>query len=124
MVTTNHYLYPPMRLCAMEPWTANLLQGYTDDIQWRYDELNHQIREALSAQGKIDYATAKRLIDFLAPYGNFPQYYDHNPKSKDGAATVIKGCTSLFDLKKRTIESHYGYYCDEWVKTTLPLYIV
>ena len=121
-VTTNHFLLPHMRLCTMEPWCAMIVHGNANDIQWRYDELSHQIRQALQAQGSIDYPTAKRLIDFLAPYGRFPQYYEKSPRSADGKTIRIQGCTSLFDLKARTVESHYGYYADEWVKTTLPAY--
>lgn len=121
-ITTNHFLLPHMRLCAMDPWCAQVTQGKVNDIQWRYDELNHQIREALQARGSIDYAMAKRLIDFLAPYGRFPKYHHKSPKSSDGKTAQIGGCVSLFDLKARTVESHYGYYADEWVKTTLPAY--
>jgi hypothetical protein len=124
LITANQFLYPHMRLCAMLPWTARLLHGYADDIQWRYDEFNHRIREALEKYGSIDYESAKGIADLLAPYGEFPFYYKNNPKSRDGMATVIKGCTSLFDLKKRTVESHYGYYSDEWVRTSLDPYVM
>ncbi len=121
-ITTNHFIVPHMRLCAMHPWTEEVLSGHTDDIQWRYDQLNNEIRQELYNKGRIDYASAKRIIDFLAPYGKFPKYYKNNPKSRDGEETRIEGCVTLFDLKRLTAESHYGYYCDEWVKTTLPGY--
>lgn len=121
-ITTNHFLLPHMRLCAMDPWTALIVKGYTNDIQWRYDELNNQIQQTLVKQGSINYQAAKNLAEFLAPYGKIPQYYKNNPKSKDGKDLRIEGCVSLFDLKKRTVESHYGFYSDKWVKTTLPAY--
>ncbi len=121
-VTTNHFLLPHMRLCAMDPWCARVTHSKVNDIQWRYDELNHQIREVLQQKGRIDYATAKRLIDFLAPYGRFPKYHEKSPFSADEKTQRIEGCVSLFDLKARTVESHYGYYADDWVKTTLPAY--
>ena len=121
-ITTNHYLLPHMRLCAMDPWTSLITRGHVNDIQWRYDELSHQISQTISVQGGIDCWSAKHLADFLAPYGKFPQYYQKNPKSRDQKEIRIEGCVSLFDLKKCTVESHYGYYCDEWVKTTLPAY--
>ncbi len=121
-ITTNHFLLPHMRLCAMDPWTALITRRNVNDIQWRYDELNHQIRQELSERGRIGHEAAKCLAEFLAPYGKFPDYYAKNPKSEDGADTRIEGCVSLFDLKKRTVESHYGYYKDEWIKTTLPAY--
>lgn len=122
IITTNHFVLPHMRLCAMDPWCAKVAQGKVNDIQWRYDELNHQIRQALQARGSINYATAKRLVDFLAPYGRFPRYHQKSPKSADGKTAQIEGCVSLFDLKACSVESHYGYYADEWVKTTLPAY--
>ncbi len=121
-ITTNHFVLPPMRLCAMDSWTARVTHGNVNDIQWRYDELNHQLREALFAQGHIDYKTAKRIAEYLAPYGEHPGYYAKNPKSRDGKQLRIEGCVSVFDLKAKTVESHYGYYGDEWVKTTLQAY--
>jgi hypothetical protein len=123
VMVTNHFVVPEMRLCAMYPWTSIIVGNEIQDFQWRYDELNNRILTALETKGYIDYETAKELIDFLSPYGNFPDYYKHNPKSKDGEQTRIEGATSLFDLKNKTIESHYGYYCDEWVKITLLNYI-
>lgn len=122
VITTNHFIIPEMRFYAMYPWTAFVVGDKINDIQWRYDELNNQILSALDEKGCIDYKTAKQLVDFLAPYMKHPQYYAENPKSKDGKQTRIEGCVSLFDLKNKTVESHYGYYCDEWVKITLPFY--
>lgn len=122
IVTTNHFVLPHMRLCAMDPWSAQVVRSRTNDIQWRYDALCGQIRQTIEAQGGVDYAAAKQLADFLAPYGKFPRYYQNNPKSRDGKTLRIEGCVSLFDLKKNTVESHYGYYADEWVRTTLPGY--
>ncbi|MPM86472.1 hypothetical protein SDC9_133561 [bioreactor metagenome] len=122
IITSNHFLMPHMRLCAMDSWCAQVVKGDVNDIQWRYDELNYQIRQTLLKQGSVSYQAAKQLIDFLAPYGKFPNYYAKNPKSRDGKALRIEGCVSVFDLKKRSVESHYGYYNDDWVKTTLPNY--
>lgn len=123
VIATNHFIIPEMRYYAMHPWTAKIAGDNLNDIQWRYDELNYQIWEVLKEKGSIDYETAKRLISFLSPYGKNPSYYAGNPKSKNGRETRIEGCTSVFDLKKKTAESHYGYFCDEWVKLTLPNYI-
>jgi hypothetical protein len=106
----------------MDPWCAQVVKGEVNDIQWRYDELNFQIRPTLLRQGGVSYRSAKTLVDFLAPYGKYPNYYSKNPRSRDGKVLRIEGCVSLFDLKKRSVESHYGYYNDAWVKTTLPNY--
>jgi hypothetical protein len=121
LVINNHFITPEMRMTSMYPWVARLAGMHLNDIQWRYDELSAQIMTALD-RGPVDYATAKRIVDFLAPYGKFPLYYQNNLKSADGEI-VIGGSVSLFDLKRQTVESHYGYYCDEWVKLTLPLYV-
>jgi hypothetical protein len=77
-----------------------------------------RIMEALKGGKKIDYAKAKELIDFLSPKRTFTRYYENNPRSEDGEI-VINGSISLCDLKNLTMESHYGYYCDEWVKINL-----
>ncbi|HWR23710.1 MAG TPA: hypothetical protein VN366_09600 [Feifaniaceae bacterium] len=122
-ITGNHFLSPRMRLCAMDPWTAAVAKGNVNDIQWRYDALNGELRSALAEKGSIGYEDARRIADFLAPYGRYPEYYKNNPKSPDGKQTRIEGCVSLFDLKAGTVESHYGYYGDGWVKTTLPNYL-
>lgn len=120
-ITTNHFLMPQMRLCAMRPWTGSIANRYVNDTQWRYDELNHQIREFME-NGGVDYDSARRLIDFLAPSEKFPDYYSKKPKSRFGNETRTEGCTTLFDLKKKTAESRYGCYCDDWIKITLPAY--
>ncbi len=122
-ITTNHALLPHIRLCAMDTWVARLTGGQANDIQWRYDAMSYQIKQELKNRGQIDYPRAKRLAEFLSPHGAYPQYYQKNPKSRDGKALRIQGCLSLFDLKARTAESHYGYYSDGWVKTTLPAYL-
>jgi len=118
VVVSNHYILPEMRLCSMHPWTNRISSKMLDDIQWRYDELNKQITRALEGGKKIDYEKARELIDFLSPKRNFPKYYENNPRSEDGEI-VINGSVSLCDLKNLTMESHYGYYCDEWVKINL-----
>ena len=122
VIVTNHFIIPEMRFYAMHPWTSMIAGDITNDIQWRYDELNYLILKALQQRGAIDYKTAKGLISFLSPDNN-PAYYAANPKSSDGRQTRIEGCVSIFDLKEKIVESHYGYYCDEWVKITLPLYV-
>jgi hypothetical protein len=60
-VTTNHFLLPHMRLCAMEPWVALVTSGNVNDIQWRYDELNHRILQEIETRGHVDYDAAKRI---------------------------------------------------------------
>jgi hypothetical protein len=105
-----------------------------DESQWRYDVLNKEICDALGVakpdfkiKTPIDYSTAKKLIEFLAPYPDWP-WYKYYPISKGEGKTwediEIRGCTSIFDLKKKTVETHAGYYSDNWwFKITLPNYL-
>ena len=123
ILTTNHFVVPEMRLAAMHPWTQRVSRARMNDSQWRYDELNHRLLSSLDQEGPITYDRAKEILDFLAPYGDFPDYYRLNPKSRDGQETVIFGSTNLFDLKARSVESHFGFYCDEWIKIHLPRYL-
>lgn len=121
---SNHAIIPEMRLFGMTPWLARMTLRLINDIQWRFDALNAQIRSALAA-GPIREDRARQIIDFLAPYGPYPEYYlKTGQRSSDGLEFAINGSVSLFDLKNRVVQSHYGYYCDEWVRITLPRYKV
>jgi hypothetical protein len=122
VVVTNSYIIPEMRLTAMYEWTAQLAQANVDDIQWRYDELSRRLISTLDKNnGQMSYEEAKKIIDFLAPDGDFPDYYNANRKPLN--EVPIAGSVSLMDLKKKTMESHYGYHADEWVKLSLLNYL-
>lgn len=124
LIATNHYILPEMRYFAMHRWTEGLVGERVNDIQWRYDELNARIQEKLKAKGYIGFEDAKGLVSFLSPYDKYSGYYSDNPRSKDGREIRIEGCASVFDLKNRTVESHYGYYCDKWVRLSLQKYFM
>jgi hypothetical protein len=102
-------------------------QWNLDDFQWRYDELHHQLSTALSqnlskyGQSFITYEEAKQIIDFLAPYNQYPDYYNKDRKPMNQVS--VHGSVSLLDLKKKTIESHYGYFSDPWLKISLENYL-
>lgn len=121
VLTTNHFIIPEMRLCAMFPWSVLVSQASLDDIQWRYDELNNEIFSALKNGGNIDFDKAKDLISFLRPDGKFKKYY--NPDNLPLSEVQVHGSISILDLKNKIIESLYGYFADEWVRITLPNYI-
>lgn len=130
IMDTNICLVPELRFTIMTPWICWIASHDLNDIQWRYDRLNSLVLKELdpgTGAGHLNYKTAKQILDFLSPRGKFnPCYYDRYPRSQrspDAKEIAIYGSTSLFDLKKKTIESHFGYYCDEWVKITLPNYI-
>lgn len=124
VLVSNHYVIPEMRLCAMNWWTQIISAAEYNDIQWRYDQLNKELLDAL-AQGPLDADKALEIIDFLAPYGQFPDYYfqywEKDKKPLDECA--IQGSVSLMDLKELTIINHYGFYSDEWVTISLSRYL-
>jgi len=121
VLLSNHFLIPEMRLTAMMPWTNEVAKASWDDIQWRYDELCHRLLTTIRA-GLVTRDKARRVIDFLSPSGDFPSYYNKDGKPLD--QVQVHGATSLLDLKERSIESHFGYCGDEWVRITLPNYLV
>jgi hypothetical protein len=126
LIATNHFITPEMRLCAMDPWTAEVVgEKNYNDIQWRYDELNKRV---MDAYGKIDFDKALELIDFLAPYPKVGREYNYYPsikgdKNPKGESYVIDGSVSVCNLTDRIIKSHFGYYGDEWVQITLGKYV-
>ncbi len=122
LVASNHCIIPEMRYFAMHRWTQRIIGKRVNDIQWRYDELHRQLLERLAEKGRVELSDAKELISFLAPDGKYKGYYADNPKSKDGSELRIEGAVSVFDLKNKAVESHYGYYSDKWVRLTLPAY--
>jgi len=122
VLTTNHFVVPEMRLCTMHPWAARMSRARVNDSQWRYDELNRRILATLDRDGPMTAESARRVLGFLDPGGDYPDYYRRNPVSRDGKQKVIFGSASLFDLKQRTVSSHYGYYADEWVRIHLGRY--
>jgi hypothetical protein len=120
VLLSNHFLIPEMRLTAMTHWTNDVAARNWDDIQWRYDELHHRIAAAIE-QGPVTREQARALIDFLDPAGDFPAYY--NPKGEDLHDVQVHGSVSLLDLVERSIESHYGFYADDWVGITLARFV-
>lgn len=80
----------------MSEWVALIT---VDDMhrQWRYDVLNDNILRAMDrAKDKknsqlIDEGIARELIDYLATYGDFPEY--HNPDNKAWITNLAKGGT-------------------------------
>lgn len=119
LLATNHYVIPEMRLCAMNEWTQFISSGNIQDIQWRYDELTNQLLSAID-KGPVDYNLAKEIIDFLAPYRKYSDYY--NADGKPLTEVFVHGSISLMDLKNNVIDTLYGYYSDQWVTVHLNEY--
>jgi len=130
VLTTNMYINPSMRLCSMAPWTIMVSADHMDDSQWRYDALN---RLLLRNYGKIDFQKARDIIDFLAPNGKYytdfyqeinnSDYFYQIAASSDGKTLQVFGATSICDLTEKIIESHYGYFDDEWITISLENYL-
>jgi hypothetical protein len=121
VLTTNHFVIPEIRYASMTPWIALLFGKLAQDSQWRYDALNKLILDGLetarlAGRTGIDPQEAREILRFLDPTGTYGDYYGAGKE-------VIEGAQSLCDLKAGTIESHYGYYVDRWVKLTLGNYI-
>jgi hypothetical protein len=123
LIATNHALCPEMRITGMNEWTALLAGGSQNDIQWRYDELNRRILEAVdAAPGGVEEEAAWRLIDFLNPGGDIPEYY--NPGGTlDWRRVQVHGSVTLCELVERTMTCRFGYYGDEPVTIHLGRYV-
>ncbi len=123
VLASNNYLSPEMRLTTMNEWTAIIASANQNDIQWRYDELNREILDALDASRRgIDRETAWELINFLRPDGKFPSYYNRDRKLA-WQEVQVHGSVSLCELTERSIRSLYGYYGDGPVEIHLMSYL-
>jgi len=118
VLTTNHYVIPRMVFASFHPWLT-LVYDRTSSY-YRYEKL-HELMEA--EYGKIDYDTAKNLIDFLNPnsvYGDL-EFYDHGGE--------IEGHHVLVDNLNLTIDALFGYYGTDteqrtpWMKIDLKPFI-
>ena len=132
ILVSNQYMIPEMRLCSMSNQVKEITKNDIDDIRWRYDALNSYILESIEGDRKIDYKTAKKLINYLSPEegefgGKYPDYYKNRKELKvikNGKEYImINGVISIFDLKKITVETLCGYYGDGFIKISLKKYV-
>ena len=125
VIACNHYIHPFMTLTTFEPWVNMLQTGYwkgTKTLQ-RYSYLNSIISNAMG-KGKIDFAKARDLIDFMNPLRYVDNKFIINGFSPDGRYKVgepIEGHHDIFDNQELIMECLYGYYkVDEpWVRVGL-----
>lgn len=126
LVATNRFIVPEMQLTTMAEAADRVAQKSWDDVQWRYDELSSTVtgfvRQNGGAQPYITHDQARQAANYLGIEQQFPTY--NNPHDLPADQVQIGGAVSLMDLKAVTMESHYGYYSDEWVTTTLKNYVV
>ncbi len=121
LIATNHAISPEMRLTSMNEWIAFLAGPDQDEMQWRYDEINHEIHDAL-ARGPIDEKAAWDIVDFLRPDGRFPRFYNHGNPS-DWRTVQVHGSVTLCELTTRTFTSRFGYYGDAPVTIHLARFV-
>ncbi|UCH98574.1 MAG: hypothetical protein JSV88_17470 [Candidatus Aminicenantes bacterium] len=128
-VVSNHPITPEMRLTAMNEWVALAAASELNGMQWRYDEVNKELLQAI-AKAKdpenpqlITEDTAWRIINFLSPEPGYKFPTFRNPKGASWKTRQVHGSVSLFELKERKIKSLFGYYGDEPITITLPNYI-
>jgi hypothetical protein len=122
LVATNHGICPEVRMSAMNDWIALLAGVNQNDIQWRYDELNREVLEAIdAAPAGITESTAWELIDFLRPDGKFPDYY--NRGGHPWQEVEVHGSVTLCELSGLTMKSRFGYYGDQTVSLHLGTYL-
>jgi hypothetical protein len=121
LLVTNMAITPAMRLCGMHPHTVAVAgKANLSQMQWRYDALN---KEILTAYGQIDAIKAWDLINFLSPFGAYPNFYGHGLAPNAFKTIKIHGSTSLLNLTDRTMKSLYGYFGDEPVTLSLLPYV-
>ena len=121
LIATNHAISPEMRLTSMNEWVAFLSGGEQDEMQWRYDEINREILDALS-RGAVDEQAAWDAINFLRPNGRFPEFYNRGG-AKDWRMVQVHGSVTLCELKARVFKSLFGYYGDQPVTVHLDRYL-
>jgi hypothetical protein len=129
VISSNGYIIPEMRMYSMSKWIAEVSSSQADRIQWRYDDLNKRILKHLEDAGPIDFEAAKELITYLRPFsmvdgekvpGPNAGYYLEPEYNNE---LIIDGSVSVMDLKNLVIESHFGFYRDEWVRISLKNYV-
>ncbi|NIM18317.1 MAG: hypothetical protein GTO45_40575 [Candidatus Aminicenantes bacterium] len=124
LVVSNHNITPEMRLTAMSEWITFLAGGDLNDLQWRYDILGHQLKQACAGNQKIDKDTAWRIINNLStdPSYHYFTYYNRG-MMEEWQKCQVQGSVTLCDLKSKSFTTLFGYYGDDHITITLPNYI-
>ncbi|MBN1648607.1 MAG: hypothetical protein JW874_11300 [Spirochaetales bacterium] len=122
LLVSNMYMIPEMRLYSMAGFTNWLSRKYQDDFQWRYDMLNRLLLEEIAA-GKVRFARAREMINFISPLSVFADrndhYYTDREKYNREDHIPIEGSVSICNLDTLYMETLTGYYEDRWVRLQL-----
>ena len=125
VIAANHYIIPRMVFTTFSPGMQFLQKNYwkTSRTLLRYSDLAKRVTDKY---GKIDFAIARDLIDFMNPnrkeesvkngYEGWTRY------EVDGE---IEGHHDIFDNQELIMECLYGYYhADEpWVRIDLKPFV-
>lgn len=112
VLTTNHYIIPNMIFTNMTPWMS-LIGPYFTSSSYSEDRYEDLYRRIDKVYGKIDFATARDLIDFLNPNrGEWNYYFINGP---------VEGHHDIYANQELIAEFLYGYYHPDepWVRIDL-----
>jgi hypothetical protein len=102
VVAANNYVIPRMVFTTYNP-LIGLIQGKIVKTVFRYNKMVELIG---NDYGRIDYAKARDIIDFLNPNRNI----DMLKRYKIGGP--VEGHHAIIDNKALTVEALFGYYGD------------
>ncbi len=121
VIAANHYIHPRMVFTTFSLWMQFLQKNYwkTSRTLDRYADLEKRIHDVY---GKIDFETARYLIDFMNP--NREEDSKNNGYEGWTRYTVngeIQGFHALYDNQDLIMECLYGYYKPDepWVRIDL-----
>jgi hypothetical protein len=125
VIAANHYIIPRMVFTTFSPWMQFLQKNYwkTSRTLLRYSDLTKRVSDKY---GRIDFATARDLIDFMNPNReeeSLRNGYEGWTRYKvDGE---IEGHHDIFDNQELIMECLYGYYRPDepWVRIDLKPFI-
>ena len=119
VVVTNFAFVPEDRLTMMNGIDNFFAATTAEAPTWRYDQL---MNLTLNKKGKIDFDEAIWLMSFLSPE-RAPGYWNNTIIPNNPMSAIVEGSISVYDLKKKVMKSKGGYWADNWIQTSLPLYL-
>jgi hypothetical protein len=125
VIATNHYIHPRMVFTTFSPWMQFLQKNYwkTSRTLLRYSDLTARLTDEY---GKIDFATARDLIDFMNPNREKESLKNgYEGWTRYEVRGEIQGHHDLFDNQDLIMECLYGYYNPDepWVRVDLKPFV-
>jgi len=75
------------------------------DSRWRYDTLYGLMKQSFQQTPHISFHTARQLIDFLNPNGEYPETHGYY-----APGTPMEGHVAIMSNDELVIEGLFGYY--------------